>query len=463
MAVRGARLWVAVLLLGLAAVPATAQDEPPVSPPPTVAPDEPPPSVEPGVVPPRITPLGDPAVGEPAVIEPPITAPSLFPLEIPDLLLPPAPRGRVILTPSIAASVSYNDNVFRNNDNREWDVISTFSPGVSLLWRQPTFTLIGRYSFGASVHARRSELNRAFDRHNFGLSAAYQLDPRTTLSLANSFIYSSRAQDFEREEDVVVTVRRQSMSYRISPGVTWRATPLTSLRLSGSYSIRRFESETDDPTVGTEVATARGSEAYRIGGGASHTFTRRLQGSAGYDFALLDVEDRPETYTHTPRLGLTYQITRRLTGSVSGGPSFVIQEGESTTRVAATATLVRPYRWGAVSARYNRGVTTFGGLGGTAETQSLAGNVAVTTLLRGLSVGFSTRYAISERVGREDTEREVRTLSLGLSASYVVWRNVSVFGSYRFLYQRTDGTRSLDIDRNLITLGVSYAYPISFD
>jgi opacity protein-like surface antigen len=433
-----------LVLLGFAAGPATAQDAPPAAPPPATT------RVETRAVRP----------GEFMVIEPPVTAPSVPPLEIPGLLAPPAPRGRLTLTPSIGVSLEYDDNIFRNNDNKESDLITGFSPGIALFINQPRYQIRASYGFTAEVYADHSELNEAFAQQSLSAEGLYLLDPGLTLSLSNRFLYSTRGRDLGGEEDLQRTSRRPVLTNRLEPALSWQIRPLTSLQLSGSWTIQRIEAETDDPTIGEDDAGARDSDSYRIGLGVTHTFRPRLRGTAGYEFAFLDTEETPEVFTHTPRAGLAYDFTRALRGSVSAGPEFVIRDSDTTVGLALTASLVHAFRWGAISAAYDQSTRAQGGTGGPGRTHAVTASVLVTQWVRGLSLSLTPRYSLSDETG---ADRETRTLSVSLDASYEIWRNVSVFGTYSFLQQRNEGTAVRDVDQNRVLLGIRYGYPISFD
>src|SRR3989442_15188362 len=77
-------------------------------------------------------PVTEPA---PGFQRPPVGA---YPLELLGLLAPPAQRGPVTLTPSISVSEEYNDNLFFNNQDRQRDFITGFSPTITLFINRPS-------------------------------------------------------------------------------------------------------------------------------------------------------------------------------------------------------------------------------------------------------------------------------------------------------------------------------------
>src|SRR5437899_10117650 len=84
--------------------------------------------------------------------------PSAYPLELFGLLAPPAQRGPVTLTPSISVSEEYNDNLFVDNRNRQWDLITGFSPAITLYVNRPSYQLSAGYTFTGELYERQSRL-----------------------------------------------------------------------------------------------------------------------------------------------------------------------------------------------------------------------------------------------------------------------------------------------------------------
>ena len=119
----------------------------------------------------------EPALGPPS---PPIAA---YPLELLGLLAPAAQRGPVTLTPSISVSEEYNDNIFLDNRDRQWDFITSFSPALTLFVNRPSYQLTAGYSFSADLYAREDRLSNAFDRQNFVATGLYRLSSSVTLTV----------------------------------------------------------------------------------------------------------------------------------------------------------------------------------------------------------------------------------------------------------------------------------------
>src|SRR5437016_6640718 len=408
-------------------------------------------------------PPGRPAEQPPSVTEP---APGLqrppvgaYPLELLGLLAPPAQRGPVTLTPSISVSEEYNDNLFFNNQDRQRDFITGFSPTITLFVNRPSYQVNGGYSFTAELYERESRLNNALNRQNFFGTGLYRATPRLTLTASETYAVN-------RNTNLVAsqgfsTGRQESLSNTFGPGLTYQMTPGTSLSLVATYGLLRFKGAASDG-----AGTARDSDTYGLQSSLAHELTPRLTGTIGYGFTYLNVQEEDNSTTHTPTLGVSYRLTPTLTGSVSGGPAITELGGETFVSPAATATLVQGLAFGSASARYARSVSAAGGFGGTTDTQSLSGTLTLPTLQRGLLVVFDTTYSPAESVSRQQTDRvHVKALTLNLAVTYQIASFVSVFGGYTFFQQRTTGSSSvqIDADQNRVRFGLQFGYPINFD
>ena len=387
-----------------------------------------------------------------------LTLPPWFPiLPLPTLPAGAGRRGPVTITPSIAITGEYNDNVFQNNANKVSDFILGISPGISIAVESPIYRLLGSYSFTAEIYADQTQLNDAFSRHHLGLEGAYRITPLLTVSLADTLIVGNETNAIAAEN--VSTGRTRSVSNTLAPAVAYQLNPRTTLRGRGAWTMLRYDSD-----------AALDSDTYTVEAFADYAFTPRLTGSAGYQFSFFDIEDTQWVITHTPRVGVTYRITSTLTGSLSGGPSIQVPEdGDTSVFPAITATLQQRFAWGSASLQYEHGIATSGGLGGTTENQSLAAVVQLDRLMRGLIVQFAPRY--SRSTSTIGSSIEVDSFSLTLQARYEINRYVAVVGGYTYYMQRSDSAVATssgviaanDVDQNRVFVGLQFGYPITLD
>ncbi len=410
----------------------------------------------------------EPPPGRPAEQPPPVTEPApglqrppvgAYPLELLGLLAPPAQRGPVTLTPSISVSEEYNDNLFFNNQDRQRDFITGFSPTITLFVNRPSYQVSGGYSFTAELYERESRLNNALNRQSFLGSGLYRATPRLTLTASETYAVNRNTNLVASQG--FATGRQESLSNTFGPGLTYQMTPGTSLSLGATYGVLRFKGAATDG-----AGTASDSDTYGLQSSLAHVLTPRLTGTIGYGFTYLTVQGQENSTTHTPTLGGSYRLTPTLTGSVSGGPAITELGGETFVSPAATASLVQVLPFGSASAQYARSVSAAGGFGGTTDTQSLSGTLTLPTLWRGLLVVFDTTYNNAESVSPRQTDRvDVRALTLNLGVTYQIATFASVFGGYTFFQQRTTASSSLqvDADQNRVRFGVQFGYPINFD
>jgi len=401
------------------------------------------------------TPTTAPSAVQPS-LGPPVTA---YPLELLGLLSPAGQRGPFTLTPSIAISEEYNDNLFLDNRNRQWELITGFSPVLTLSVNRPSYQLSGGYSFTAELYERESRFSNAFERQNFIASGSYQPTQQFTFTVADSFALDRSTNRVATQ--TFATGRQESWSNTFGPGMRWQMTPRTSLTLGASYGVLRFKgAAVGGAGAGTD------SDTYGLQSTLGHVLTPRLTGTMGYGFTYLEVRGEENSRTHTPTLGVSYLLTPTLTGSISGGPSITEIGGETLMSPSGTASLGQTLQFGSVSVQYTRAVAVAGGLGGTTDNQTASGALTLPNLWRDLIFVIGPSYSIAESVSRRQTSQvDVRALTLSLSVTYQIARFASVFAGYTLLQQRTGGrsVEQVDVDQNRVRLGLQFGYPINFD
>jgi hypothetical protein len=373
-----------------------------------------------------------------------------FPLEFLGLMVPQ--RGGVTLTPSIAISEEYNDNIFLSNQNRQWDFITTFSPAVTLSVGLPTLQLVAGYTTSAQLYARETDLNKALESQNAIAFGIYRLTPRVTLTLSDSFVYSQDSLDVGGFS----TGRQESWGNTLIPGLQWQITPKDSLNLSATYALMRFEQ-----------GSGNDSDTYGFQATFNHAVTQRFTGTIGYGFGYLDPQGQDSSITHTPAAGFSYQFTRTLTGTIYGGASFTEIGDESFVTPSGSASLQQTLQFGSVGLRYDRSVYVAGAFGGSTDTQSVSAWLAVTNWARGLVVVLSPGYSQAESLSSRQSEKvDIKAFTLTLGAAYPITRYVTVYGGYRYFHQRAGGSSTATgpsaVDLNQVRFGLQFGYPIEF-
>jgi hypothetical protein len=371
--------------------------------------------------------------------------------------LQPTRRAPLTITPSFTLSEEYNDNVLLDNQNRKSDFITGFTPGIAITFERPTYRLAAGYNFTAELFARETQESHAFDRQNFFLDTMWKVDPFLTLSLTDTFIFSTDTNLIAREQ--VSAGRDRALSNTLSGGVGYQLTEFWTLRGGASYTLERFSRQ------GLED-----SDVYHVNVGADRRLSSRLSVGAGYEFGYFDIDNEEKTTTHTPRVGAVWKATDTITLALSGGPTVERREG-GQTRVtpAITASYTQRVFFGAVGLSYDRGIGTASGFGGPTDNDLISGYVTVTTLMRGLTLQFLPRYS---NVQSPDSDRiDIRAFTAALQATYRITDWVSVIGGYQFFHQRSNSTAvtnigtaiANDADQNRVFFGLTLGYPIRID
>lgn len=380
--------------------------------------------------------------------------PSRQPLDPQQLQLPR--RAPLTLTPTLTIAEEFNDNILLNNDDKRWDFITSFTPGITLQWAEPTASIVAGYSFTADLYARNPHLNHAFDAHNFFADARWQPTSRWTLTASDTFGFSTNTNLVSAEG--IATGRDRAFGNALAVGASWQATPRTTLRGSASWTIQRYASN-----------ELQDSDVYRAEVGVDRVLTPRWTGSLGYEVGFFNIQREVDVTTHIPKIGTTYRFTETLTGTVSGGPGFEIpDEGDTHIVPVVSANLRQRFQWGSAGVDYSQYIGTAGGLGGTTVNQSFGATAQVITLLKGLVVDVGPRFSW---VKSHDNRIDVRSFTLPVRATWRFTAWAAAVASYSFFYQRVERTilspsgipLANDVDQNRVTVGLEFGYPIRFE
>jgi hypothetical protein len=366
-------------------------------------------------------------------------------------------RAPLTLVPSVTVSEEFNDNIFLDNNHKVWDFITSITPALTLTADSPRYHLGLSYDFSARIYARDSSQDGAFDRQSLFLDSVYRVSPTVTVSLADTFTFDIGLNALAPSG--IATGRNRSLTNTIEPGASWQIDPLTTLRGRASWTTLHYQG-----------GGLHDSDTWRIGPGVERAFSPRLKGTFSYEFAFFDIQAAPNTTTHTPRIGASYDITRTLVAVVNGGPSIVETDGQDTRIApAVTASLRQRFeRWSA-GITFDRAVDVSGALGVVSDVTMIRGDFLVFGLMRGLTVDFRPEFKMYESPG--DNQVDVKSFSLPLQATYQIKPWLGVSAGYVFFHQRSNSrpgttvgtTLGNDVDQNRVFVGVQFGYPIKFD
>jgi hypothetical protein len=406
----------------------------------------------------------EPASRTPVLLRIPALGPTLlpsypglsnYPLELIGLLMSPLERRDVNLVPTISISEEFNDNIFLNNANKQYDFITTFTPGIMALVNRPRFQLAAGFSNDAQLYARGTSPNDGLARQNFILGSIWEPTPVLTFALADTFL---RDQSPDATAGGFALGGQAGISNVLNPTMGWQVGPQTRLDLGLLYSVLRFEGQ----------GAGIDSDTYGFTSNLSHGFTARFNGMVGYNFTYIDLRSGhgDNATVQNPTLGFTYRVTPTLTIGVDGGPAFTHLGNEDFITPALNAGFSQRLPFGNVSAYYSRSVGVAGGFGGPTDNQTASATLLL-PLLRDLIVIFNPAWTKAESLSDQQLERvDVKIFTLSLGAAYRVNPYITVFGGYSFLLQRVgqfSTTQDFDADQNRVKFGVQFGYPFAFD
>jgi hypothetical protein len=381
---------------------------------------------------------------------------SSYPLEFLQLLMRPLEPRDLNLLPTFAISEGFSDNIFLNNNNKQYDFITSFTPGVMGLVNRPRFQLAAGFSNEAEIFARGTNPNDAFARQNLVIASIWEPTPTMTVTVADTFL---------RDQSPNATVGGFSILGQggetnvFNPTFGWRIEPETRLDLGAAYSIVRFE--------GTGAGIA--SDTYTFNSNLTHAFTPRLSGMVGYNLTYIDFRTGhvDNATANNPTIGLSYRLTPTLSVGFDGGPVFTHLGNEDFVTPGISAGLSQQFSFGTLSAFYARSVGVAGGFGGPTDNQTVAATLVLPTW-RDWIVIFNPNWTQSESLSSKQIQRvDVSVFTISIGAAYRVNPYVAVFGGYHFLLQQvgrfstTPG--AFDADENRFRFGVQFGYPFGFD
>jgi len=372
-------------------------------------------------------------------------------------------RAPITLLPTITISEEYNDNILLDNRNRQWDLITGITPAINLIWESRTHRLVAGYNFTAELYLREPGRDNAFNTQNFNLDGMWRLSEQLTVTLTDGFTATTDTNLIAPEG--VSVGRNRSWGNALAGGATYKLDDFTSVRGGASWALQRFSrSELDD------------SDVYHGNLFLDRALTRQLRGTVGYDFGYFDVEREDKVFTHTPKIGASWQVTPTITLGVLGGPTFELHDnGDSRVAPNVNATYEQTVWFGAVGLGFDRQVATAGGLGGVTDNTSVYGHLNVLTLARGLTLSFAPRFSwvkSPDKVRSLNNNRiDITSYTLPLQVTYRLTAWMAAVARYQFYQQRTakevrDTAGDLiaaDADQNRVFVGLQFGYPITFD
>jgi hypothetical protein len=349
------------------------------------------------------------------------------------------------LIPSFRLSEDFDDNIFAASEQKEWDFVSRFSPGLAGGYRSEPFTLLVSGGFDAEVFARHSELNDATSGWHVGLDALYLPIRPLAFGLTFAYIETKTLSTLPLAVGIAPTViapatvlefgRKRATFLTASPSAAYQFTPRTYATATYTYTHDTFEDG---------VSTTAHSPGLRL----SHQLTSLDTVTLGYRVAIYEFEGSDTTTSHIPTVGWTRLLTPQTKLILEGGPRF--SDGDVGPEVSAR--LEQDFRLAKLALGYARSQGFILGQAGIVTTETYLGSIAAEPVKSLLVSVAPTITKISGAQTQDTTFYE-----LVATASYPILRWLTARATYRFGYQEQLGAG--DILRNVFSVSLEATYP----
>jgi hypothetical protein len=305
-----------------------------------------------------------------------------------------AAQSRVLVAPSLAAGVVYDDNLFSAPVGEQVaDTIWRLSPGIRASRESGRANWFGTYGFDAEMYRDHPSLTTPLARQNGSGFGRFQPSSANTITVSGGY-------------DSTVTASELNLTTGLLTGriKAWRA--------HGGLEWKRAASTRNTFTLGYDGM----NEAVKIDAGNAiftHAIDFRATHEAGSrtevrvrSFLRDYIFDRTQSQLATGvLLGVTHKITRYTSLSVEAGPRLT--QGKSTPDPEADILLLRRSGLSDLQLQYTRTITTAVGLRDPVLSERLLGGASYRRV--GFAeVGVQAGYYVN---GRAETTARVYHLA----------------------------------------------------
>jgi uncharacterized protein (PEP-CTERM system associated) len=248
--------------------------------------------------------------------------------------------GRWTIRPFFEIREAFTDNAFLTDGGREWDLITTLSPGISVRGEGARVRLNFDYSLNADLYARNSSLNGL--RNTLTGTGSVELvqrsifiDVAASAGQDNNSAFTNGGQGSAIDR-TLPTNARQNYSYSISPYWTARYGPWASsiLRYRFAQFLSVDNSTTDVPSTITPLSntTLHEGTASITSGENFSVVTWDLEGRYSYDHSADQSSLREESII----LNGAYHFNNTYAGTASVGYDHISSNGFTSNLNEAT-------------------------------------------------------------------------------------------------------------------------------
>lgn len=345
--------------------------------------------------------------------------------------------------PSLTLEERYDSNVrFRSKgEGVTSDFISTASPGLSLDYTRPLYTLKTDYSLFANYHTRKHDLNSV--NHRASLDIDMDLTKRIKLSAGDRFYYTKDS--LQALPTGIQLARTDILSNTVFAGAGYQATPKADVSLTLTDHVIHFkEPALIDST--TKAAALSGGYKYNPEGTARLTYT-----FTNFHF---DPPDGRTIDSHALRLGISENVTSTLAVQLAGGAVYTPNLNGAKYFITGDASISETYKDSAISLAYSRRVTNPTGLSSELninDTVSFTLDQTIDQNTKAKVFGGIAKNR-SEPSGRVD----VNSYYVGLAGSYKATEWMTLGIGANLFQQWTGDDLSIGLRRNQVFINVTF-------
>ncbi len=219
-------------------------------------------------------------------------------------------NGDLVLVSDL--DISYDSNVLIRQSDELDDIVGTLYAGLMFVQRERS-VLNASLEIGSNITrmADLSELNSEDWRSSFEISYPNNIDSRSYYSLSGGYNETTQANaDVGRRIKNVVSDLEGSLRRSLSEKL--------SVNGSVGYSDQQFENIVAEGIPGIRD---RSSEDFDFSIGSAYNYSERLSGTLSYSYQTIEYDGGtfPGQSSDVLAVGLSGQLSPRLSGSVSGG------------------------------------------------------------------------------------------------------------------------------------------------
>lgn len=404
--------------------------------------------------------------------------------EQPQLSYGGAPRSRNLLLLSLASENAYDDNVLNSNIVRRGELTFAFGPRIAYLQQRRRLSFGLNYQPYFRVYQRTEAFNDL--NHAVGLDMSYDLGPRFTLRLRDSFGYTTGIfrprsnQEFIRAlgspaslNQTVFTplARQQENIARLD--ATYRRSARTSFTLFGGFQRRDFKGEASS---GQGLFNTRG-----LSGGLEYRYRLSAHSTLGMAYLVQNLRfgNEGRVLTHGPFASLAWRLSPAVELEVFAGPQYTRLHDRSTFSLPFLGSNFTPttgisqteWNWaagGTMTKRTDKTVLRFSAQRTVTDGGGLLTSVTSSIVDMGLRRRLTRRWdavwdlngARTDALNLRFAGSSVNSWSAAFGLERALSESLTARLAYNMIQQRTRRRAPLfpTFDRNWISFGVAYQF-----